>query len=70
MGRATSLEFERLSDAAGPTGGKVVLRDGVTPPKTVNPAPSAARSVVLIGTSSPPSGRIVRPHCQLNVKSP
>jgi heterodisulfide reductase subunit A2 len=31
----TSLEFERLSNAAGPTGGKVVLRDGVTVPKTV-----------------------------------
>lgn len=31
----TSLEFERLSNAAGPTGGKIVLRDGVTVPKTV-----------------------------------
>ena len=31
----TSLEFERLSNAAGPTGGKIVLRDGVTEPKTV-----------------------------------
>jgi heterodisulfide reductase subunit A len=31
----TSLEFERLSNAAGPTGGKVVLRDGVTVPKSV-----------------------------------
>ncbi len=31
----TSLEFERLSNAAGPTGGKVVLRDGVTVPQTV-----------------------------------
>jgi heterodisulfide reductase subunit A len=31
----TSLEFERLTNAAGPTGGKVVLRDGVTVPKTV-----------------------------------
>ena len=31
----TSLEFERLSNAAGPTGGHVVLRDGVTVPKTV-----------------------------------
>jgi heterodisulfide reductase subunit A len=31
----TSLEFERLSNAAGPTGGRVVLRDGVTEPKTV-----------------------------------
>lgn len=31
----TSLEFERLSNAAGPTGGKVVLRDGVTTPKSV-----------------------------------
>ncbi|MEI7987544.1 MAG: CoB--CoM heterodisulfide reductase iron-sulfur subunit A family protein [Chloroflexota bacterium] len=31
----TSLEFERLSNSAGPTGGKVVLRDGVTEPKTV-----------------------------------
>src|SRR5512143_524132 len=29
----TSLEFERLSNAAGPTGGKVVLRDGKTQPK-------------------------------------
>jgi len=26
----TSLEFERLVNAAGPTGGKIVLRDGVT----------------------------------------
>jgi heterodisulfide reductase subunit A len=31
----TSLEFERLTNAAGPTGGKVVLRDGVTVPKTI-----------------------------------
>jgi heterodisulfide reductase subunit A len=31
----TSLEFERLTNAAGPTGGKVYLRDGVTVPKRV-----------------------------------
>lgn len=31
----TSLEFERLSNAAGPTNGNIVLRDGVTVPKTV-----------------------------------
>ncbi len=31
----TSLEFERLCNAAGPTGGKIVLRDGVTEPATV-----------------------------------
>ncbi len=31
----TSLEFERLTNAAGPTNGNVVLRDGVTTPKTV-----------------------------------
>jgi heterodisulfide reductase subunit A len=31
----TSLEFERLSNSAGPTNGRVVLRDGVTEPKTV-----------------------------------
>ncbi|MGD8865027.1 MAG: CoB--CoM heterodisulfide reductase iron-sulfur subunit A family protein, partial [Anaerolineales bacterium] len=31
----TSLEFERLCNAAGPTEGKVVLRDGVTEPKSV-----------------------------------
>ena len=31
----TSLEFERLSNAAGPTGGRVVLRDGVTVPQSV-----------------------------------
>lgn len=31
----TSLEFERLCNAAGPTNGKIVLRDGVTVPKTV-----------------------------------
>ncbi len=31
----TSLEFERLSNAAGPTGGSIVLRDGKTVPKTV-----------------------------------
>lgn len=31
----TSLEFERLSNTAGPTDGKVVLRDGVTVPQTV-----------------------------------
>ena len=30
-----SMEFERLSNAAGPTGGKVVLRDGVTVPQSV-----------------------------------
>ena len=31
----TSLEFERLCNAAGPTNGNIVLRDGVTIPKTV-----------------------------------
>ena len=31
----TSMEFERMSNAAGPTGGKIVLRDGVTQPKAV-----------------------------------
>lgn len=31
----TSLEFERLTNAAGPTLGKVVLRDGKTQPKAV-----------------------------------
>jgi heterodisulfide reductase subunit A len=31
----TSMEFERLSNAAGPTGGKIVLRDGKTQPRSV-----------------------------------
>ncbi|HJW23116.1 MAG TPA: CoB--CoM heterodisulfide reductase iron-sulfur subunit A family protein, partial [Candidatus Limnocylindrales bacterium] len=31
----TSLEFERLSNASGPTGGELVLRDGVTVPRRV-----------------------------------
>jgi len=31
----TSMEFERLSSAGGPTGGKIVLRDGVTVPQSV-----------------------------------
>ncbi len=31
----TSLEFERLCNAAGPTGGKIVLRDGKTEPESV-----------------------------------
>jgi heterodisulfide reductase subunit A len=31
----TSLEFERLCNASGPTDGKIVLRDGVTTPKSV-----------------------------------
>lgn len=31
----TSLEFERLCNAAGPTNGQVVLRDGVTRPESV-----------------------------------
>ena len=31
----TSMEFERLCNASGPTQGKVVLRDGVTVPKSV-----------------------------------
>lgn len=31
----SSLEFERLTNAAGPTNGKIVLRDGVTTPETV-----------------------------------
>jgi heterodisulfide reductase subunit A len=31
----TSLEFERLSNASGPTSGKIVLRDGVTAPTSV-----------------------------------
>ncbi len=30
----TSLEFERLSNAAGPTNGNIVLRDGKTTPKS------------------------------------
>ncbi len=31
----TSLEFERLSNASGPTSGEITLRDGKTPPQTV-----------------------------------
>lgn len=31
----TSIEFERMNNAAGPTGGEIVLRDGETVPKTV-----------------------------------
>lgn len=31
----SSLEFERLTNAAGPTGGKIFLRDGVTVPETI-----------------------------------
>lgn len=31
----TSLEFERLTNSAGPTNGSIVLRDGVTQPKSV-----------------------------------
>jgi len=31
----TSLEFERLSNAAGPTNGNIVLRDGLTVPDSV-----------------------------------
>lgn len=31
----TSLEFERMCNASGPTNGAVVLRDGVTAPKSV-----------------------------------
>ena len=31
----TSLEFERMSNASGPTGGRIVLRDGVTEPQAV-----------------------------------
>jgi heterodisulfide reductase subunit A len=31
----TSLEFERMVNAAGPTGGKIVLRDMQTPPEKV-----------------------------------
>ncbi|MBN1265994.1 MAG: CoB--CoM heterodisulfide reductase iron-sulfur subunit A family protein [Anaerolineales bacterium] len=31
----TSLEFERLCNAAGPTDGNIVLRDGVTKPESV-----------------------------------
>jgi heterodisulfide reductase subunit A len=31
----TSLEFERMVNASGPTGGKVVMRDMMTPPKSV-----------------------------------
>jgi heterodisulfide reductase subunit A len=31
----TSLEFERLCSAAGPTNGNIVLRDGKTVPKTI-----------------------------------
>jgi heterodisulfide reductase subunit A len=31
----TSIEFERMSNASGPTGGHIVLRDGKTVPKSV-----------------------------------
>jgi len=31
----TSLEFERMSNAAGPTNGRIVLRDGLTEPRSV-----------------------------------
>ncbi len=31
----TNMEFERLCNAAGPTNGKIVLRDGKTEPKSV-----------------------------------
>ena len=31
----TSLEFERMVNAAGPTGGKIVLRDGATIPQSI-----------------------------------
>jgi len=31
----TNLEFERMCNASGPTGGRIVLRDGVTVPKSV-----------------------------------
>jgi heterodisulfide reductase subunit A len=31
----TSMEFERLCNAAGPTGGKIVLRDGKTEPREI-----------------------------------
>ncbi len=31
----TSLEFERMCNAAGPTGGRIVLRDGVTEPRRI-----------------------------------
>ncbi|MCL4204376.1 MAG: CoB--CoM heterodisulfide reductase iron-sulfur subunit A family protein [Pirellulaceae bacterium] len=31
----TSMEFERLCNAAGPTNGKIVLRDGKTEPKSI-----------------------------------
>jgi heterodisulfide reductase subunit A len=31
----TSLEFERMVNASGPTGGKIVLRDGITPPESI-----------------------------------
>lgn len=31
----TNLEFERLCNASGPTDGKILLRDGVTEPKSV-----------------------------------
>jgi heterodisulfide reductase subunit A len=31
----TSMEFERMVNAAGPTAGKIVLRDGVSEPKSV-----------------------------------
>jgi heterodisulfide reductase subunit A len=31
----TSMEFERMTNATGPTGGKIVLRDGVTQPQSI-----------------------------------
>ncbi len=31
----TSMEFERMCNASGPTGGEITLRDGITKPQTV-----------------------------------
>ncbi len=31
----TNMEFERMTNASGPTGGKIVLRDGVTEPESI-----------------------------------
>ena len=40
----TSLEFERLSNAAGPTGGNIVLRDGKTTQRLSASSTASARA--------------------------
>jgi heterodisulfide reductase subunit A2 len=51
----TSMEFERICNAAGPTNGELVLRDGVTKPESVASCIVLAAGITTITITVPAS---------------